>query len=155
MSRPATFTQPRPQPVRSKSGPAPAPTGAPKRAPVPLPRSTSGPSAVNYWSFKMIFFSHLFRNYIGKREERGTAVRFSRVSYFTRAFLPLPLASQRVGQMTLLQDTLQRTPVFLVLHSKLVKSTFCYIIFLLLPRLQQDLQHQARRRYKIVQKEPM
>lgn len=106
MSRPATFTQPRPQPVRSKSGPAPAPTGAPKRSPVPLPRSTSGPSAVNYWSFIIIFFSHLFRSYIGKREERGTAVRFSRVSYSTRAFLPLPLASQRVGQMTLLQDTL-------------------------------------------------
>lgn len=108
MSRPATFTQPRPQPVRSKSGPAPAPapTGAPKRAPVPLPRSTSGPSAVNYWSFIIIFFSHLFRNYSGKREERDTAVRFSRVSYYTRAFLPLSLASQRVGQVSLLQDTL-------------------------------------------------
>lgn len=110
MSCPATFTQPRPQPVRSKSGPAPAPapapTGAPKRAPVPLPRSTSGPSAVNYWSFIIIFFSHLFRNYSGKREERDTAVRFSRVSYYTRAFLPLSLASQRVGQVSLLQDTL-------------------------------------------------
>lgn len=106
MSCPATFTQPRPQPVRSKSGPAPAPTGAPKRSPVPLPRSTSGPSAVNYWSFIIIFFSHLFRNYSGKREERDTAVRFSRVSYFTRAFLPLSLASQRVGQVSLLQDTL-------------------------------------------------
>ena len=89
MSRPATFTQPRPQPVRSKSGPAPAPapTGAPKRAPVPLPRSTSGPSAVNYWSLIIIFFSHLFRNYSGKREERDTAVRFSRVSYYTLFFL--------------------------------------------------------------------
>lgn len=65
MSRPATFTQPRPQPVRSKSGPAPAPTGAPKRAPVPLPRSTSGPSAVNYWSFIMIFLVIYFVTILG------------------------------------------------------------------------------------------
>ena len=48
-SRPATFTQPRPQP--SKSGSLPTPTGALNHAPVSFLRSTSGPSAVNLWSF--------------------------------------------------------------------------------------------------------
>lgn len=44
-SRPATFTQPRPQLLHSKSGPPPASTSAPDPAPVALPRSSSsGPS---------------------------------------------------------------------------------------------------------------
>lgn len=89
MSRPATFTQPRPQPVRSKSGPAPAPTGAPKRAPVPLPRSTSGPSAVNYWSFIMIFFSHLFRNYIELSERSEVRLYVFRACPTSRALFSL------------------------------------------------------------------